>query len=159
WTYEYDALGNRVAMVHGGQRTEYLVDPIGLGNVVGEYNGAGQLIANYTHGLGLTSRVDASATAHYYDFDAIGSTVGLTGREGSYVNRYSYLPFGERVAALETVANAFQYNGADGVQDDGSGLYFMRARFYDPQQGRFVQPDPIGLRGGTNLYSYSSNDP
>jgi RHS repeat-associated protein len=159
WRYEYDALGNRVAMAHNGVRTEYLIDPLGLGNVVGEYDGAGQLLAHYTHGLGLASRVDPSNTASYYDFDAVGSAVGLTGPTGSYVNRYSYLPFGEVLSALEGVPNPFEYVGALGVQNDGNGLSFMRARFYDPSQGRFIQPDPIGLAGGTNLYVYVENDP
>src|SRR5260221_10341103 len=152
WTYEYDALDNRTAVVHNGQRTEYLVDPLGLGNVFSEYNGSGQLLAHYTRGLRLASRVDASGAADYYDFDATGSTVGLIGPGGIYVNRYRYLPFGESLSASESVANLFQYNGALGVQADGSGLNYMRARYYDPAQGRFTQPDPIGLIGGSNFY-------
>src|SRR5262249_6582767 len=63
WTYEYDALGRKSAVVHDGQRTEYLVDPSGLGNVVGEYDGTGRLVAHYTYGFGLTSRVDAANLA------------------------------------------------------------------------------------------------
>src|SRR5262249_9002427 len=96
WTYQYDAFGDRVTVIRNGQRTDYVIDPSGLRDVVGEYNGTGSLIAHYTQGLGLTSRVDASNGAAYYDFDALGSTVGLTGAAGGYVNRYSYLPFGER---------------------------------------------------------------
>src|SRR5262249_29959051 len=76
WTYEYDVFGNRRATTHNGQRTAYLLDPAGLGDVVGEYDEAGGLIAHYTHGLGLTSRTGASSAAAYYDFDAIGSTAG-----------------------------------------------------------------------------------
>jgi len=159
WNYEYDALGNRVAVAHNGQRTEFLVDPVGLGNVVGEYNAVGQLVAHYTHGLSLTARMDAGGNSSYYDSDAIGSTVGLTGTNGAYLNRYTYLPFGEVNTASETVTNIFKYNGGFGVQDDGSGLNYMRARSYDPIQGRFTQPDPIGLVGGTNFYSYAVNNP
>src|SRR5262249_9123967 len=48
WTYEYDALGNRKTVTQNGQRTEYLLDPTGLGSVVGEYDGPGDLIARYT---------------------------------------------------------------------------------------------------------------
>src|SRR5262249_29736979 len=58
WTYHYDALGNRTSVTHNGQTTQYLVDPTGLGDVVGEYDGAGTLVAHYTMGLGVTSRVD-----------------------------------------------------------------------------------------------------
>jgi RHS repeat-associated protein len=159
WSYEYDALGNRVVMVHNGLRTEYLVDPLGLGDVVGEFDGAGQLVAHYTQGLGLTSRVDAANTTAYYDFDATGSAAGLTGANGNYVNRYRYLPFGETLSASESVANPFRYGGAFGAQDDGAGLTFMRARYYNPAQGRFTQPDPIGLAGGSDLYAYVANNP
>ena len=160
WKYEYDALGNRIASTYNGQRTEYLLDPGGLGNVIAEYNGSGNLVARYTHGIGLVSRVDGSNAATYYDADAIGSTVGLTGADGSYLNRYSYLPFGEDLVKEEKVANPFEYVGQWGVMDEGNGLDFMRARYYDSKNGRFVAPDPIGLAGGdTNFYSYVRNNP
>jgi YD repeat-containing protein len=98
WRYEYDALGNRIASIKDGQRTEYLLDPTGLGDVVGEYSGGN--MARYTHGLGLVSRVDGSNSASFYDADAIGSVVGLSGSSGSYLNSYSYLPFGEDLRNL-----------------------------------------------------------
>ena len=43
--------------------------------------------------------------------------------------------------------------------DQGSGLYYMRARYYDPDLGRFLSEDPIGVSGGLNLYAYAGNDP
>ena len=67
--YQYDPLGNLASMTQNAQTTHYVVDPIGLGNVVGEYSGSGGLIANYTYGLGLTSRVDVGGQPSYYDFD------------------------------------------------------------------------------------------
>ncbi|MFO0291347.1 MAG: ELWxxDGT repeat protein [bacterium] len=157
WRYEYDALGNRIASVKDGQRTEYLLDPTGLGDVVGEYsNGA---IARYVHGLGLVGRFDGSNAASFYDTDVIGSVIGLSGSSGAYLNRYSYLPFGEDLSKTETVANPFEYVGQWGVMDEGNGLDFMRARFYTPQEGRFMNPDPIGINGGINLYQYGANNP
>ena len=99
WAFEYDPFGERIAITHNGQRTEYLVDPAELGNVVAEYDGAGGLIARYTHGLGLVSRIVGGGTTAYYDFDALGSTPGLTNAAGAYVNRYGYLPFGEATTA------------------------------------------------------------
>ncbi|WP_292861976.1 putative Ig domain-containing protein [Nostoc sp. LPT] len=158
WDYQYDGLGNRVATVLNGKRTEYLLDPLGLGDVVGEYNGS-DLVANYTHGIGLVNRVNGS-NINYYDADAIGSTVGLTGTDGSYVNRYSYLPFGEDLTKVEGVANPFEYVGQWGVMDEGNGLDFMRARFYDSGLGRFKAADPIELNGrDTNFYRYVGNNP
>nr|NCR88478.1 hypothetical protein [Microcystis aeruginosa G13-10] len=158
WIYEHDAIGNRIATIYNGQRTEYLVDPTGLGDVIGEYSGAGSLIANYTHGLGLVSRFDGSG-ASYYDADAIGSIVGLTGNSGGYLNQYSYLPFGEDLSKSETVSNPFEYVGQWGVMDEGNGLTFMRARYYSSSEGRFLNTDPIGILGGLNLYAYVQNDP
>src|SRR5207244_5772596 len=73
WTYEYDALGRRTAAVHNGQRTEFLLDPTGLVDVVGEYDGGGGVLAHYAYGVGLASRVAADGTAAFYDFAATGS--------------------------------------------------------------------------------------
>ncbi len=155
--YEYDAFGNRIAAIDNGQRTEYLVDPFGFGDVVGEYDGNGNLIARYTHGLGLVSRADSSNT-NYYDANFLGSIVGLTGASGTYLNRYTYRPFGEEISETETVANPFEFVGQYGVMEEGNGLDFMRARFYDGKDGRFTSTDPIGVAGGdTNLYQYVGN--
>jgi RHS repeat-associated protein len=160
WTYTYDALGNRIASSHNGQQTTYLVDPTGLGRIVGQYDSSGNTIANYTYGLGLTSQVSGGNT-NYYNFDSLGSTVGLTGNSGgSYLNSYTYSPFGESLSSTETVANSFQFVGQYGVSNGGNGLYLMGAREYDPITGRFTQQDPIGLNGGdTNLYRYTNNSP
>jgi len=159
WEYEYDAFGNRIATIHDGQRTEYLLDPMGLINVVGEYDGDGSLIAQYAHGLGLTSRVDPASEAAYYHFDAIGNTSELTDSAGDSLNSYSYLPFGEDLHNVENIANQFRFVGQFGVTQEGNGLTFMRARSYDEKTGRFVQQDPIGVMGGMNLYIYVQNAP
>ncbi len=143
-TYEYDALGNRAAVVRNGVRTEYLTDLVGLGNIVGEYQGATR--TNYVHGDGLVSQVTAGSAA-YYDFDALGSTAGLTGAAGTYVNRYGYLPFGETTVLASARHNPFTYHGEGGVLDEGGGRFHMRARFYDTRAGQFLSDDPLGLAG------------
>jgi RHS repeat-associated protein len=160
WTYEYNALGNRIASVHNGQRTEYVLDPTGLVDVFAEYNGTGNLIARYISGLGLVSRVDGTNSTSYYDADALGSIVGLTGTNGNYINYYSYLPFGEDLTKVEAISNPFEYVGQWGVIDEGSGLDFMLNRYYDSDTGRFVSEDPVGLLGGdTNIRRYVQNNP
>jgi RHS repeat-associated protein len=158
WAFSYDALGNIIGSSHNGQTTQYLVDPSGIGNVLGEYNGNGKLMANYTYGLGLTSQVNAAGAASYYDFNLTGSTVGLSGPAGSYLNSYGYLPFGEVMNAKETQANPFQYNGQSGVMSLRNGMVIMRARFYDAATGRFQTKDPSGIGGGIDLYEYVGND-
>jgi RHS repeat-associated protein len=157
--YEYDALGNRIATIHDGKRTEYLVDPFGLGDVVAEYDGTGGLVARYTHGIGLVSREDGNASA-FYDSNAIGSTVGLTDALGTQVNSYHYLPFGSELAETEAINNPFEFVGKWGVMEEANDIDFMRARFYDSSTGRFSAKDPIGLSGeDANLYRYVRNNP
>jgi RHS repeat-associated protein len=169
WQYEYDALGNRNAVIKDGVRTEYLIDPFSsfqssdvvteLDNVVGQYNANGVLTANYAHGLGLVGRFGSNGAA-YFDADAIGSVNGLTDNSGNYVNKYAYEPFGGILNSVEGINNPFQFVGELGVMNDSSGLNFMRARQYDPITGRFTATDPLGLNGGDeNLYQYGLNDP
>jgi RHS repeat-associated protein len=159
-TYHYDPLSHLMATTANGQMTQYLVDPTGIGNVVGEYDGSGNLIARYTYGLGLTSRVDVTGAAAYYDFNAVGSTTGITTPPGSYANTYSYGPFGEQLAGTGTIPNPFSYVGQWGVLDEVGDLSLMRSRLYDSTVARFIQQDPIGFDGGDqNLYRYVGNDP
>jgi RHS repeat-associated protein len=159
WNYEYDAFGNRIATTRDGVRVEYLLDPAGLVNVVGEYDTAGKAIAHYTYGLGLVSLMDASNSVAYYDFDAIGNTFELTGTTGRVVNRYAYTPFGASLFETVNAPNGLQYVGELGVMNEANGLDFMRARFYDSVSGRFQNQDPIRLLGGLNLYRYVQNNP
>jgi RHS repeat-associated protein len=158
WIYEYDALGNRVATIHNGQETDNLVDPVGLGNVVGQYTVSGSRIASYTYGLGLVSQILPSV-ALYYDFDLLGSTAGLTSATGGSVASYSYLPFGGLLSSIGTISNPFTFVGALGITDDGSELIDMRDRNYDAAIGQFVSNDPLGLNGReANLREYAANN-
>jgi RHS repeat-associated protein len=112
------------------------------------------------YGLGLVSQVSAAGASSYYDFDGSGNTVGITGASGTYVNQYSYLPFGETTTVKAALANPFTFEGETGVLSDGSGLVLMRARAYLPATGQFTTADPTGLAGGSvNLRAYAANDP
>jgi RHS repeat-associated protein len=157
FAYEYDALGNRVSETINGVRTEFLYDPIGLVNLVAEYDVSGATLATYAHGLGLVSRTDAAGSG-FYDFDAIGSTVGITNLAGTYENAYGYLPFGETRTLANAIQNRFTYVGQFGVTDEGNGLLRMRARSYSSVVAQFVSNDPVGLAGGdVNLRRYVGN--
>jgi len=160
WTYSYDAFGNRIASTHNGVTTHYIVDPIGLGKVVAEYDSNDTLFSRYDHGFGLISRIDDAGTAAYYSFDAIGSTSEMTDAAGHIVNSYGYDPFGNVQIISEPVNNPFRYIGEYGVMSNENKLYFMRARFYSPSIGRFISIDPIRLYDEqTNLYVYVRNNP
>ncbi len=157
-TYQYNGLGDLVSETVNGQTTAYLVDPTGIGSMVGQFNSAGSPIAQYAYGLELVSQVTASGSTNYYDFDASGNTTQLTGPSGNVLDTYSYLPFGDGLTATGAAQNPFTYAGQWGVISDSSGLYFMRNRWYDSAIGRFTEPDPSGLNGGSlNLYGYTNN--
>jgi RHS repeat-associated protein len=157
--YEYDALGNRSATVFNGQRTEYLLDPIGMPTVLAEQDSSANVLAHYVQGSGLILRADAGGSRGYYDFDAMGSTAGISGSGGTYLNQYSYLPFGDSMAAKETVTNPFQFIGRSGVALEHSGFHFMRARYYSASLGRFLNPDPSRFASLMNNYRYAGNEP
>ncbi len=160
YEYTYDALGNRAGVTHNGILTRYSVDPLGIGDVVAEYNGNGSLIARYTHGLGLLSKVDSSGSEYYYSFNPTGHTTGITDSSGKIMNQYQYTPFGEYRQKSETIHNPFTYVGEYGVMDDGNGLLYMRLRHYSTHLGRFVSEDNLIFRDyDFHPYKYSRNNP
>src|SRR5262249_50435636 len=152
WTYQYDAFDNRDAVTRNGQRIEYLVDPTGLGDVVGEYSASGA--TRYVHGYGLIGMYGTDGPRGY-EFDGLGNVVGMTALDGIGRNRYVYAPFGGRLFAQEAFANAFQFAGQFGVMHQDTGMEYMRARFYAPAEGRFTSQDPLGFAAGdVNWYRY-----
>ncbi len=162
-SFQYSPLGFMVgtSTTTGGttSQTNYLVDPTGLGNVVAAYNGSGSLIANYVYGLGLVSQTGPSGTG-YYDFDASGNTIGITGSSGTYVNQYSYLPFGETTTTSAALPNPFTFVGQFGVMSAGNGMFDMRFRNYDVNVGQFMSNDPLqAAAGDSNFRRYALNDP
>ena len=159
--YIYNGLGQRTAKIENGVRTNYLIDPnCILPQVVAETDNTGNLIAYYVYdGVGLVAKVTPQNQYYFYHYDGLGSTIAITDNAGHVVNSYAYSPEG-LVGAQETIPNAFKYVGRFGVMDEGNGLYFMRARYYDPEVGRFINKDPIGYEGGdVNLYAYIWNNP
>jgi len=118
------------------------------------------LSAYYVYdGVGLVAKT-TSDNQYYYHYDGLGSTIAITDSDGEVVNSYAYSPEGlVGVGVPETIPNPFQYVGYFGVMAEGNGLYFMRARYYDPETGRFINKDPIGYMGGMNLYAYVQNNP
>ncbi|HEY4233761.1 MAG TPA: RHS repeat-associated core domain-containing protein, partial [Lacipirellulaceae bacterium] len=159
WAYQYDTFGNRIASTQNGQTTQYLIDPSGLGDVVATFTGSGALMAHYTYGLGLVNQVAGGATS-YYDFDAIGSTAGMTNTAGTYANKYTYLPFGQTQNSTSTVANPFQFVGQLGVLEDTDNVSYMRSRYYTDGTGKFLSADLLGIVGGDlNQSRYVGNDP
>jgi RHS repeat-associated protein len=87
--------------------------------------------------------------------DALGSTIGLVNSSGSIVGSYTYAPFGKTTAS-GSANQPFQFTGRE---NDADGLYYYRARYYNPLFQRFIAQDPIEFAGGINLYGYVDNAP
>ena len=84
----------------------------------------------------------------------LGSTTALTDSKGALVERETYDAYGNSIGSMRT---RYGYTGRE--RDSLTGLMYYRARFYDPQLGRFISEDPIGLTGGINSFAYVSNNP
>jgi RHS repeat-associated protein len=80
---------------------------------------------------------------------------------GTIVAVYDYDPFGMPMAigSAGTIATADMAGYTGMRQDSATRLVQLGARLYEPQTGRFTQPDPIGYAGGGNLYAYAGNAP
>jgi RHS repeat-associated protein len=102
----------------------------------------------------IFQRTDASGASSFLS-DALGSTLALADASGALQTTYTYGPFGSTTAAGSS-SNSVQYTGRE---NDQTGLYYYRARYYDPQIGRFISEDPIGFWGGINFFGHVENDP
>lgn len=83
----------------------------------------------------------------------------LTGHNGDVLEEIDYLPFGgvKRHTVHKDVGNFLYYTGRE--LDEHTGLYYYRARYYDPELGRFLSEDPLGFAAGVNFYAYVLNSP
>jgi RHS repeat-associated protein len=148
-SFGYDVFGRRSQKVINGQRTNYLYDRI---NPVQESSGVA-VLANTLTGFGVDeylARTDSSG-ARFFLADALGSTLALTDNTGAIRTQYSYEPFGKTVATGAISSNPFQYTGRE---NDGTGLYYYRARFYQPVLHRFASQDPLNV---ANVQAYAND--
>jgi RHS repeat-associated protein len=152
-SFASDGLGRRAQKTVNSVLTQFQYDGL---DAVKESSGGSDVA--YLRTLSIDEalvRIDAVDTAYYLG-EALGSNVALTTAGGTTATIYTYAPFGETAAGGTPNGNAFRFTGRE---DDATGLYYYRARYYDPVRSRFVSEDPIGFVGGINLYVYVHNNP
>jgi len=95
--------------------------------------------------------------AYYYHFDGLGSVVALSNSNGDSCQSYEYSVYGQVAASDPNHPNPYMFTGRR--FDIETGLYYYRARYYNPHIGRFMQTDPVGYSAGMNWYAYCRNNP
>jgi RHS repeat-associated protein len=156
-TYGYDARGRRKSKTVGSATTIYITDP--ANRSVLDYDGmTGAVQRWYPFGSGpnevLNQMNVAISTRATFIPDIQGSIVGSLDSSSGAITKAGYQPYGES----GSTAGTLRYTGAR-IDAETNGLYDFRARIYSPALGRFFQADPIGTRGGMNLYAYVNNGP
>jgi RHS repeat-associated protein len=154
--YGYDGLGRRVRKVVGTDTTRYLVEG---DRVLVDLDNSWAAAAKYSYypGTDRPHAVRRGNVTYYFAQDVQGNITGLLDSTGTVVQEYNYRPFGEAQADAGSVVNPYRYKGRE--WDNEARLYFMRARYYDPQLGRFISEDPIGLAGGINPMAFVGGEP
>ncbi|MBU7007156.1 leucine-rich repeat domain-containing protein [Phosphitispora fastidiosa] len=159
----YDAENNRIGADYGDGVIQYVIDPNArLRKLLIKHDTDGKQTF-YVYGLGLIGQEETDGAFRTYHFDLRGSTTALTDENGIVTDRFSYGPYGELSRLSGTTSTTFLYNGRDGVMTDDNGLYYMRARYYNPEIRRFVNQDvvqgSIDFTQSLNRYAYVNGQP
>jgi RHS repeat-associated protein len=174
--FVYDA-ENRLVSASGAKTASLLYDPLGRlfrisspatgttqflydgDELVAEYNGSGAMLRRYLHGAGADDPLmwyegPIFDTPRFPHSDRRGSITAIAGRDAALLGINTYDEYGIPGASNQ---GRFQYTGQAWLPE--LGMYYYKARIYSPTLGRFLQTDPVGYQGGTNIYAYVGNDP
>jgi RHS repeat-associated protein len=157
-TFTYDGFGERSVIAATGGGTH---DIFGLGHeLLAENNTAGQAQRSYIYLNGRPlAVVDSLGNIFYVLSGQLGQPLRMVDGLGNVIWDVALDEFGQLVSQPvgQTSANALRFPGQ--IDDAVTGLYYNYFRDYEPALGRYVQPDPFGLRGGINVYAYVNNNP
>ena len=150
----YDGENLRAGITENGKKTTFLYHN---GEILTEFDGESAPVKRYLRGIGLSHvQTRDNEAYHAYHQDEQGSTAYITGQNSAIENCYQYDAFGNLLEQKEEVSNRILYTGQQ--YDQETGQYYLRARYYNPVVGRFLQEDTY--RGdGLNLYAYCANNP
>ena len=159
--------GRMVSRTVGGETRSYCYDG---DRVIAEYDGSGTLLRRYVYGPGIDERIavvdyEFTDIAYLYHHDGLGSVRALSDYTREIHERYDYTVFGEPTISdangdpltESAYGNPYMFTGRR--YDPNTGLYNYRARWYQAEIGRFIQPDPIRYEDDYNLYRYVVNNP
>jgi RHS repeat-associated protein len=158
--FEYNVGGQLVRRwTNGTLDRTYLWDG---GQLLAELNAsANQRLSEYAYSPGadlpfaiMTGATSITAT-RYHLIDEVGNVIGVM-NGASVDEQISYDDWGV-ATTIGNTDNQLLFKGL--LWQPDAGLYYMRARWYDPGPGRFISEDPIGLAGGINQYAFSASDP
>ncbi|MDY0091207.1 MAG: RHS repeat-associated core domain-containing protein [Candidatus Vecturithrix sp.] len=157
--YYYDPFGRRLWKQAGDETTLFFYSDEGL---VAEYDPTGAEIRSYGYRPDSTWTTDPlwlkqEGEYYFYHNDHLGTPHKLVAQNGAVVWSASYTAFGQATVEVETVTNNLRFPGQ--YFDAESGLHYNLHRYYVPLIGRYIKNDPLGLRGGINLFSYAQNTP
>ena len=160
-SYGYDAFQRRVLETAGGTTRHFLHDPDG--HLLAEATSAGATTTEYVWlgdtPLAMVADVDtASPRLFWFRTDQLGTPQKLTDQAGNLAWDAVLEPFGELAAlTVNLVAQPLRFPGQ--YADPATGLHQNWHRDYDPSLGRYLQPDPLGIAAGANLYGYAGGNP
>jgi RHS repeat-associated protein len=147
-TFVYDGDGNRVRKTVSGVTTYYLVgdrNPTSYAQVLEEVTTVGSTPSRlYTYGLDLVSQRQSDGTTHFYGYDGNGNVRFLTATNATISDTYAYDAFGIQIASTGTTPNNYKYSGEQ--YDSNLGFYYLRARYLNPNTGRFWTRDSFDGR-------------
>ena len=156
---EYSSNGYRyVKQINNDEPVFYIYDI--SGRLVAEakaQTGGVVPVSHYVWGPDrVLAKIDkTNNTTYYYLYNGHGDVVQITDVSGVIKNTYDYDVWGNFISKHETIENPFTYFGQ--TYDETTGLYYLRARYYDPETGRFTQQDPA--EDGYNWYVYGNQNP
>ena len=147
----YDAENLRFELLEDGRCTSFVYHN---GELLHEEGREG-VQTSFCLGVG-TDAFQRGREVYYIHQDEQLGTAIVTGRDGVALNSYRYDAFGNGLESLEQAPNRIRYTGQQ--FDELTGQYYLRARYYDPMFGRFMQED-VYEGDGLNLYAYCGNNP
>jgi RHS repeat-associated protein len=155
----YDALNRRIGIKDNGTQTWTVYD----GSIpYADFNGSGTLLSRYLYAPAvdeLLARTSSGGSIAWYLTDKDGGVETICDSGGDILNQVVYDSYGQIVTET-TPANGDRFKYADMEYDPAVGIYYDRARSYNPATGRFLQQDPLGLAAGdVNIYRYVGNNP